>query len=344
MKPYSAIVLQQADRQSPVLVVEDDLALPAELAADQLLVKIIYAAINPSDFMVLRGTYAVEKTLPAVLGTVGVGTVAATGRSLKSRWLLGKRVACAGSYTGDGPWAQYMLASNASVLPLQRAISDETGANVLSNPNTALAIIYELKRRGVRSFIQSAAASDIGQLLQAAATEHRMHVINIVRKHEHAELLRSKFSFPVLNSTAQTFDEELKAAARTHMPAVFLDSVSGELTARVARALMPGGQIIVYGRLSGQDPAIDYTLFMQRGLRLETFSMMHWVADRSFAGMLLHALRLQSFCRRHSGARILGTVGLRQLSEEWQDYEKHSGSGKYLLDPFMDSSAAIRTA
>jgi NADPH:quinone reductase len=332
---YAAIQLHKTDPQSPTLVLNDSLPFSGELKPNQVLIKIAYAAINPSDFMVMRGNYVVKKVLPAVPGTVGVGIVVATGRSWRSRWLIGKRVACAGNYTGDGTWGQYLLTTNSSVMPLQKRVSDEIGANLLSNPNTALAIIDSLRKRHVESFIHNAAAGDIGQLLQFAAKEHDIQVINIVRRPEQVELLRSKFGFPTLNSNAVTFDQELEELAHELNPTVFLDAVSGEMTSHIARTLAPKGQIILYGTLSGQPPVIDQQLFYQKDLRLEAFSITNWLREQSFPRMLRYTLKLQHFGRKYGGATIRGVVGLRQLIREWPDYEKQSGQGKFLLNPFL---------
>jgi len=334
---YAAIQLQHTDPEMPALTLREELPIPRQLKPDQVLIKITYAAINPSDFMVMRGRYVVQKSLPAVPGTVGVGVVVAAGRSLRSTWLMGRRVACAGNYTGDGTWSQYLLTTNTSVMPLQKRVSDEVGANLLSNPNTALAMFDDLKKRGVKAFIHNAAASDIGQLLQFAAQEHHIHVINIVRRPEHVELLRSKFGYPTLDSTAATFDEQLKTIADKLNPTAFLDAVSGEMTSRVAKVLAPGSQIVLYGMLSGQSPTIDQGLFSQRNLRLEAFSIMHWIQRQSPLRMLRYMVELQNFSRKYVGATVRGVVGLQQLIRNWPTYERESGRGKYLLNPFLAS-------
>jgi NADPH:quinone reductase-like Zn-dependent oxidoreductase len=331
---YAAIQLQQTDSLTLKLILKENLPIPAQLKSNQVLIKMIYAAVNPSDFMVIRGQYVVKKTLPAVPGTVGVGVVIATGSAIRSRWLKGKRVACAGNYTGDGTWGQYMPAANTSVMPLQKRISNEVGANLLSNPNTALALFHGLKKRRVKCFIQTAAASDIGQLLQCAAREHRIQVINIVRKQEDVDLLQLKFRFPTLNSSAVNFDRELETITKRFQPTVFLDAVSGEMTSRIAQALGTRGQIILYGMLPERDPVIDEGVFSRKDLRLETFSIMRYLENQSLPGMLRYVLQLQNFGQKYTGAIIRGIVSLPQLMRDWPDYEKQSGLGKYLLDPF----------
>lgn len=332
---YSAIQLMHADARSPELLLNEHLTLPESLMPNQVLVKMIYSAINPSDFMMMRNKYVIEKSVPAVLGTVGVGFVVSAGTAMRSRWLLGKRVACSGNYTGDGTWGQYVVTLNSAVLPLQNHISNKVGANLLSNPNTALAIIDVLKEKHARVVLQSAASSDIGQLIQHASRKNNIQMINIVRNQVQVELLTSKFGFPTLNSTSPTFENDLEEVARRFGPTIFLDAVSGELTSQAAKALAPGGQVILYGILSNENPVIDQNLFSQKDLRLETFSIMHWLSNLSLPKLVYHAIQLQDFGQKYTGKEVLGFVGLHQLFNEWPEFEKNSQKHKYLLDPFL---------
>ena len=92
--------------------------------------------------------------------------------------------------------------------------------------------------------------------------------------------------------------------------------------------------MILYGRLAGQDPLIDQSTFSQKDLRLETFSITRWFERLSLPEKIQHALHLQEFSKKYVGTNVLGTVSLHQLIHKWQEYEKQSGTGKYLLDPF----------
>src|SRR6478672_5164546 len=76
----------------------------------QVLVRIEATPCNPSDLLLLQGQYGTLKKLPTIPGWEGAGTVVASGGGLFSRWLVGKRVACALPHDRDGTWAEYFVA------------------------------------------------------------------------------------------------------------------------------------------------------------------------------------------------------------------------------------------
>ncbi|UCG26586.1 MAG: alcohol dehydrogenase catalytic domain-containing protein, partial [Chloroflexota bacterium] len=97
-------------------------------AGNQVLVKIAAAPINPSDLAFLEGQYAFHEPPPVVPGFEASGTVVATGGGMMGRYLDGKRVACISTGGRDGTWAEYMVASTGTALPLDDSVSLEQGA------------------------------------------------------------------------------------------------------------------------------------------------------------------------------------------------------------------------
>src|SRR6187455_3301358 len=77
----------------------------------QVLVRVEAAPCNPSDVLLLQGLYGTKKTLPAVPGWEGAGTVVASGGGLHANYLVGMRVACAVQDDRDGTWAEYTVAN-----------------------------------------------------------------------------------------------------------------------------------------------------------------------------------------------------------------------------------------
>ena len=90
----------------------------------QVLVRMAASTINPSDigFMYSTSGYS-NRVLPVTPGIEGSGTVVAAGSGFLSNFMLGKRVACAKTSTGDGTWAEYMLTKASLCVPLQKNIS-----------------------------------------------------------------------------------------------------------------------------------------------------------------------------------------------------------------------------
>jgi NADPH:quinone reductase-like Zn-dependent oxidoreductase len=84
----------------------------------EVLVKMFASPINPSDLAFLAGGYGIKKEFPVVPGFEGSGTVVASGKGILPKLWLGKKVACAASPKYNGCWAEYMVTSAGSCVPL----------------------------------------------------------------------------------------------------------------------------------------------------------------------------------------------------------------------------------
>ena len=74
-----------------VLQYRDDIPVP-EIGADDVLVKVRYAALNRLDNFVRKGWPGLQLKMPHILGSDGAGTIAALGERV-SGWQIGQRVA-----------------------------------------------------------------------------------------------------------------------------------------------------------------------------------------------------------------------------------------------------------
>ena len=91
---------------------------------NEVLVKVAFSPINPSDLATLVGYYGLKNPAPIVPGGEGSGEVVAAGPGVMSSYFLGKRVACAGWGTGGGVWSEYVVKSvKGGVLPLHKSVS-----------------------------------------------------------------------------------------------------------------------------------------------------------------------------------------------------------------------------
>ncbi|MFO6445679.1 zinc-binding dehydrogenase [Erythrobacter sp. NE805] len=202
-----------------------------EPKGNQVLVKMEAAPINPSDLAILTSAadfetaeYAPGKVvatmpepflsgqkarhgqrLPA--GNEGAGTVIATGDSDAAKALMGQRVACVPGHA----FSQYALADAMMCLPLGDH-SAEVGASSFVNPMTALGFVETARMEGHSAIVHLAAASNLGQMLNRICLEDGMKLVNIVRKDDHAELLKSQGAEYVVNSSAPTYMADLRAA------------------------------------------------------------------------------------------------------------------------------------
>ncbi|HAE94272.1 zinc-binding dehydrogenase [Hyphomonas atlantica] len=163
----------------------------------------------------------IGESLP--VGNEGAGTVVAAGESEAAQALLGKRV------TGLGGefYAEYRMLNVAQVMELPDGISAEQGASCYVNPLTALSFVETMRNMGHESLVHTAAASNLGQMLNKICLKDGVPLVNIVRKEEQAEILRGIGAKHIVNSTSPTFMEDLIAALMETGATLGFDAIGG---------------------------------------------------------------------------------------------------------------------
>ena len=235
---------------------------PPTVAAGQVLVRMEATPINPSDLGLLfagadMGSASVGGTpefpvvtvqlsdgsrralaarvgqsLPA--GNEGAGTVVAAGSSSEAQELLGRTVAIA----GGAMYTQYRAAEASACLVLPEGTPARTGGSSFVNPLTALGMIETMRTEGHSALVHTAAASNLGQMLVKLCLEEDVPLVNIVRRTQQAELLRSIGAVHVCNSSASTFNTDLtEAIAQTSATLAFDATGGGTLVSQILRAM-----------------------------------------------------------------------------------------------------------
>jgi NADPH:quinone reductase-like Zn-dependent oxidoreductase len=222
-----------------------------EPGTDQVLVKVEATPINPSDLGLLlgpadmntaraSGTGAAvkitakvpEQALPFItarldqamaVGNEGAGTVIKAGSSDEAQALLGKTV----SMIGGAMYAQYRLLKATDCQPLPAGTTAAEGASWFVNPLTALGMTETMKREGHKALVHTAAASNLGQMLNKICQEDGIGLVNIVRSAEQARLLRGIGAKHVVDSTSATFTEELTQALVETGATIAFDAIGG---------------------------------------------------------------------------------------------------------------------
>src|SRR6478735_3786557 len=166
----------------------------------QVLVRIEAAPCNPSDLLLLQGTYGTLKELPTVPGWEGAGTVVTNGGGLYPGWLVGKRVACALPRDRDGTWAEYFVADAKDCIPVKAALPVEQAATFIVNPLTAVALLETARNAGHRAAVHTVGAGQLGCMMLTIAADMNYPVIHMVRRDAQVEMLKSRGAKHVLNS------------------------------------------------------------------------------------------------------------------------------------------------
>ena len=112
----------------------------------QVLIKMAYSPINPSDLAFLTGEYGLKKGFPIVPGLEGSGVVESSGGGFVANRLKGKNVACSAPTTGNGTWAEYMVTEATKCVDLSPQVGLDQGAMLFVNPLTALAFSKKAKQ------------------------------------------------------------------------------------------------------------------------------------------------------------------------------------------------------
>jgi NADPH:quinone reductase-like Zn-dependent oxidoreductase len=208
-----------------------------EPAADELIVRIDAAPLNPSDVLLLLGPVdrdslrasgsgpdaVVEGTVPDAalpgiagrldqslpVGNEGAGTVVAAGRDADQ--LVGRVVALRAS---AGSYSTYQRVKASDCLILPEGFNARDGAAAFINPLTALGMTETMRREGHRALVHTAAASNLGQMLNRLCIADDIPLVNIVRSAAQVAILQDQGARHVLDSTdpADTSDEGMVPA------------------------------------------------------------------------------------------------------------------------------------
>ena len=220
-----------------------------EPRADQVVLRVQAAPINPSDLgLLLAGadvstarasgtadrpviTAALPQPLPKALaprldvsmpvGNEGAGVVIAAGAD--AQHLMGKTVAA----LGGAMYSQYRTVNAADVLVLPDDATPADGASSFVNPLTALGMVETMRREGHTALVHTAAASNLGQMLNKICIKDGIGLVNIVRSPAQAAVLRQLGAVYVVDSTSATFTDDLTEALVASGATLAFDAIGG---------------------------------------------------------------------------------------------------------------------
>jgi NADPH:quinone reductase-like Zn-dependent oxidoreductase len=222
-----------------------------EPAADEVVVRVEASPINPSDFGLLVGAadmstakasgnaespvitaHVPEAGLKAMAGRLdesmavgneGAGVVIRTGTSDAAKALMGKTVAM----IGGAMYSQYRCLKVNECLPLPAGTTPAEGASCFVNPLTALGMTETMRREGHKALVHTAAASNLGQMLNKICLKDGIPLVNIVRSKEQADILHKIGAKHVVDSTAPTFMEDLTHVLAQTGATLAFDAIGG---------------------------------------------------------------------------------------------------------------------
>jgi NADPH:quinone reductase-like Zn-dependent oxidoreductase len=192
---------------------------------------IVVTAKVPSNALIMLGA-RLDKSMP--VGNEGSGTVVKAGSSPAAQALKGKTV----SMVGGSMYAQYRLLRASDCQPLPAGTTAAEGASWFVNPLTALGMTETMKREGHKALVHTAAASNLGQMLNKICLKDGIPLVNIVRSPEQASLLRRIGAKHVVDSTAPAFLDDLVQALVDTGATIAFDAIGGgKLASQILTAM-----------------------------------------------------------------------------------------------------------
>lgn len=343
-------------------------------AADEVLVRVEASPVNPSDLALLAsaadpsaatasGTSQapvitasvpqaymramgprIDKSLPA--GNEGAGLVVAAGSSPAAQALVGKTV----SLVGGALYAQYRVAKAAEVLVLPDGTSAAEGASSFVNPMTVLGFIGTMRREGHSALINTAAASNLGQMLVKLCLADGIELVNIVRSEAQAKILRDLGAVHVCDSSSPSFMGDLVAAVTATKATIGFDAIGGgKLASKMLSAMeialsqgattfSPYGstthkQVYIYGGLdpSPTEFARSFGLFWSLGGWLVS----DFLAKIGPAETKLLRERVAADLKTVFASHYTREISLAEALdlETWRAYRRMVTGEKYLINP-----------
>jgi NADPH2:quinone reductase len=247
-----------------------------EPAADEVVVRIEAAPLNPSDLGLLFGgadmttaksfgpadNPVVTATIPPAfmaamagrvdqslpVGNEGGGVVVKAGSSPEAQALMGKTV----GILGGSMYSQFRCVKVNQALLLPPGTTPREGASCFVNPLTALGMVGTMRMEGHKALVHTAAASNLGQMLVKLCIEDGIPLVNVVRKQEQVDLLKGIGAKYVCNSSEPTFMSDLVDACVATGATLGFDATGG---GRLA------GQILTAMEIALNKGAAEYSRY-----------------------------------------------------------------------------------
>jgi len=239
---------------------------------DEIVVRVDAAPINPSDLALVfgpadvstlrRSGQSAQADIPAsamkfVAGRVsqslpcgneGAGLVVKAGSSPEAQALLGKMVGIVGGAT----YGQYRTIRSGTCLAFPEGVTAVDAASWFVNPMTALGMVETMRKEGHKALVHTAAASNLGQMLIKICLQEGIELVNIVRRQQQADLLKSIGAKHVVSSQSPSFFSDLTEALVATGATIAFDAIGGGKLA---------GQILSCMEMAATRNATEYSRY-----------------------------------------------------------------------------------
>jgi NADPH:quinone reductase-like Zn-dependent oxidoreductase len=269
---HRTLIFNQFGR--PTEVLKFGQAEETVLKNEEVLVKMCYVPINPSDILPITGAYAHRTILPSIPGYEGMGVIVKVGNHI-SKTRIGQRVL---PLRGDGLWQEYVKCDADFAVLVPETINDIAASQLYINPLTAWVLCKEiLKVQKGQIVAINAANSAFGRIIIQLSRILDFHVLAIVRKENHIDELRSLGAVEVIKCDG----EELLLKLENWIIDAAIDLVGGISGTCLAQSVKSGGLFQTIGLLSGKQ--VDWNRISSFPIKSGLFHLRYWNEKQTVA-------------------------------------------------------------
>jgi NADPH:quinone reductase-like Zn-dependent oxidoreductase len=245
------------------------------VGAEDALVRMEVSPINPVDYLFSNGYYALQPTIPAVLGSEGVGRVIEVG-SAADQSLAGKRVVVLSPYE-QGVWGDTVVVPTRNIVVVPEDVDAQQLSMAVVNPVTAHLMLTKYVDLEPGDWVgQTLGNSAVARSVIALAKIAGLRTLSVVRSEKAAEEARAAGGDVVLVDGDDLGDRIVAALGGDKLRLV-LDGAGGSVPGTLATALEFGGTVVSYSSPTGEPPAVPLGNLVFSELAVRGFWLTNWV-------------------------------------------------------------------
>lgn len=309
-KTFKAVMLE-----APGNVQLVDLPFP-ELAPGQILVKMAYTQINPSDLICMEFGFFYGRSGRAVIGLEGSGIVTKIGPDVPAEYQGAQVIGGVSQGLIYGSWAEYLISDYRAVYLIKENLSLEDSSALIVNPFTVVGMVDLVQKRGLKSTSIYPATSQLGRQFVKLCTKQGIEVISIVRTAARVKQAQEEFGMKhVLAYDDAEFETKYKELSAKLDARVCFESVGGKATMRLLSQLPKNSTVVNFGVLDSPNiENVNALQLLTERKSIEGFLLFHYAEDLGEKASEVHVEMVQ---KNYAGCFDLGPREVFEL-KDWQ--------------------------
>jgi NADPH:quinone reductase-like Zn-dependent oxidoreductase len=236
---------------------------------DEVVIEVLYSPVNPSDLLLMQGTYPIQPKLPSVIGGEGVGRVVSVGASVTT---VGSGDIVTIPF-GTFAWSEKVVAKAAQLIVLPAGVDLQQAAMLSINPPTAVLLLEEFVSLTSGDWIVlNAASASVSHSIISVARSKGIRTLGIVRRNEAVDIALKAGADVVLVDDESVIAAAKKATDNAQIR-LGLDAVGGKATNTIAKILGNEARLVTYAMMSREPITVSQIGLIFGGMQIHGFFM-----------------------------------------------------------------------